>query len=506
MALLTQRRGPKFAVQTLRVRWCSWRVRVAMKLGLSGMNEKLSSNRNDHDHDRLFPADPNTRGLARDLYQRVADAPIVSPHGHVPARWLAEDTPFPDPAALLVSHDHYVTRLLHASGVDLASLGLGGHAVDPREVWRIFAAHWHLFAGTASGYWIEQELRAELKIDTPLTPATADGIYDHIHALLGTAEFRPRALFERFGIEVLATTDDPLDDLADHAAIARSGLAGRVLPTFRPDRYLDPDAESFSLNVNRLLAATGEPATFVGYLSALAARRQHFIGHGAVSADHGVEELVTVEMSDADAERLFRVVIGGGASQQDRRAFAGHMLLRMAQLSIDDGLVMTIHAGVVRNHHTETHRRFGADTGHDFPRRTDFVGGLRPLLERFGLERDFHLVLFAVDETVYSREIGPMASFYPSVYIGAPWWFLDAPDAMLRFRSAVTESAGFSRGSGFIDDTRAFLSIPARHDTARRTDASFLARLVVEGRISVAAAGAIIDDIVGPQPKRVFKL
>lgn len=458
------------------------------------------------DPDRLFPADPRTRAIARALYERVATAPIISPHGHVPIEWLAEDRPFPDAASLLVSHDHYVTRLLHASGVGLDALGVAGSPADPREIWRLFATHWRVFAGTASGYWMEEELSQVLGLNPHLDASTADQVFDAIQSRLSEPQYRPRALFERFGIDVLATTDDPLDDLSRHGDVAASSLRGRVVPTFRPDRYLDPEAIDFVGDVDRLLSATGEDATFAGYLSALEARREHFIRNGAVSADHGVERPDTFDLDADEAERLFQAAVAGTADARQRHVFRGHMLLQMARMSVADGLVMTVHAGVTRNHSTETFRRFGADTGGDIPRATDFVGGLRPLLERFGLERDFHLVLFAVDETVYSREIAPLAGFYPSVYIGAPWWFLDAPDAMARFRSAVTETAGFSRGSGFIDDTRAFLSIPARHDTARRADASFLARLVAEARLTEAAAGALIEDIVGPQPRRVFKL
>lgn len=458
------------------------------------------------DPGRLLPVEPKTREVARELYERVAASPIISPHGHVPVEWLVEDRPFVDPASLLVTHDHYVTRLLHASGVSLDDLGLGAHEVDPREIWRRFSERWHLFSGTASGYWIAESLAGVLNVQWQLSASSADVVFDEIQAALATPRFRPRSLFAEFGIEVLATTDDPLDDLHGHAKLAESGLAGRVVPTFRPDRYLDPDAPGFREHVERLLAATGNDASFEGYLAALQARRAHFIRHGAVSADHGVEVPDVVDVDPVDAEVLFQDALSGRADERQRHAFRGHMLLQMAQMSVEDGLVMTLHAGVVRNHSTDTFRKYGPDTGHDIPRRTDFVGGLRPLLERFGLERDFHLVLFAVDETAYSREIAPLAGFYPSVYIGAPWWFLDAPDAMARFRSATTETAGFSRGSGFIDDTRAFLSIPARHDTARRADAAFLARLVIEGRLTRTTASAIIEDIVGPQPKRVFKL
>jgi glucuronate isomerase len=457
------------------------------------------------DPDRLLPVDPGTRGIARDLYASVADAPIVSPHGHVPVRWLVDDTAFTDPAALLVTHDHYVTRLLHASGVPLDRLGLGPQPADPREVWRLFLEHWHVFAGTASGYWIEEALVSSLGIDIEIGPSTADEIYDRIAAALARPEWRPRALFERFGIEVLTTTDDPLDDLSGHASLDGQ-LPGRVLPTFRPDAYLDPDAGSFRENVERLLAATGRPADHVGYLEALKERRAYFIAHGATSADHGVEEPTALDISDSDAAALFTAVLAGTADAAERRVFRGHMLMQMARMSVEDGLVMTVHAGVLRNHNTPTLLGLGPDTGHDIPIATDFTRGLRPLLERYGLEPDFHLVLFAVDESTYSRELAPLAGFYPSVYLGAPWWFLDAPDAIARFRAAVTETAGFSRGSGFVDDTRAFLSIPARHDTARRADASFLARLVGEGRIGYPVAERIILDSVGALPKRVFKL
>ncbi|MDR6907145.1 glucuronate isomerase [Agromyces sp. 3263] len=456
---------------------------------------------------RLLPADPSTRAVAAELYERVAESPIISPHGHVPPSLLLRDEPYADPVSLLVAGDHYVTRMLHAGGVDLADLvvdALAGR--DARTVWRRLAANWHRFAGTASGYWIEEELDGVFGITTALGPDTADAVFDEIAAALVRPEFRPRALFERFGIEFLATTDDPLDDLAAHALLATSDLPGRVAPTFRPDRYLDPDAVEFADNVERLLSATCRPGDFAGYLSALEERRAHFIGHGAVSTDHGVEELFTCDVDAGEGERLFRAVVAGTASAAERRAFRGHMLVQMARMSVDDGLVMTIHPGVLRNHSSATYARFGADTGHDIPVATEFTRGIRPLLEKYGLERDFHLVLFAIDESTYSRELAPLAGFYPSVYLGAPWWFLDAPDAIARHRAAVTETAGFYRSSGFIDDTRAFLSIPARHDTARRVDAGFLARLVVEGRVRMDAAERIIDDLVDAIPREVFKL
>ncbi len=458
------------------------------------------------DPDRLLPSDPSERAIARDLYARVAEHPIISPHGHVPHELLVNNEPFTSATDVFVTKDHYVTRMLHAAGADLAMLRATGDASHERDAWRILAENWHRFAGTASGYWIEDELAAVLGISTPLNAASADAIFDQIAESLARPEFLPRALFDSFGIEFLATTDDPLDDLAGHDVLRGLGLKGRVAPTFRPDHYLDPDAVDFASAVRALLDHTAQNTSFVGYLAALEQRREYFIRHAAVSADHGVEEPFTIDLDAAQSESLFQAVIAGRADAAERRVFRGHMLLQMARMSVDDGLVMTLHAGVLRNHSTATFARFGADSGDDIPVSTMFTRGLRPLLERFGLEPAFHLVVFTVDETAFSRELAPLAGFYPSVYIGAPWWFLDAPDAIARFRSAITETAGFYRTSGFIDDTRAFLSIPARHDTARRADAGFLARLVTQGRLTMGVAERIADDIVGAIPRAVFKL
>ncbi|SBS70015.1 glucuronate isomerase [uncultured Microbacterium sp.] len=456
----------------------------------------------------LLPADEATREIAADLYQEVAAAPIISPHGHVDPRLLLEDQPFPDPTELLIRHDHYVTRLLFAGGASFAELGLDPACPqDSRAVWRVLAENGHRFAGTASGYWLQHELSELFDVQEELTADNADAVYDRISAVLTEPAFRPRALFDRFRIDVLATTDDPLDDLAGHRSLADdSGFRGRVLPTFRPDTYLDPAGAGYAERVQALLDATGQPGTFDGYLAALEDRRAHFIAHGAVSADHGVLEPFTTDVNPADAERLFQGARAGLLDAAEQRLLRGHMLFQMARMSVADGLVMTVHPGVHRNHHAPTFERFGADTGHDIPVQTEYTRNLRPLLNAFGTAPGFHLVLFAVDETVYSREIAPLAGFYPSVYIGAPWWFLDAPDAILRFRSAVTETAGFYRGSGFIDDTRAFLSIPARHDTSRRVDAAFLARLVVERRVSLPTARRIARDLVDAIPREVFKL
>lgn len=461
-----------------------------------------------HKADALLPVDERLRDLARELYEDVAAAPIISPHGHVDPALLLRDQPFPDPAELLITNDHYITRLLFASGASFADFGRDARALsDPREVWRLLASSWHRFAGTASGYWLEHELATLFDVRDELSGENADAVYDRIMAVLGEPRFRPRALFTQFGIEVLATTDDPLDDLEVHRLLAEEPtMTGRVLPTFRPDAYLDPAGADFADRVQALLDATERPGTFAGYLRALEDRRAYFVSRGAVSADHGVFEPFTADLSETDADRLFRGARDGVLDPAEQRLFRGHMLFQMARMSVADGLVMTVHPGVRRNHNAMLFEKYGADAGHDIPVRVEYTDNLRPLLNAFGTAPGFHLVLFSIDETVYSREVAPLAGFYPSVYIGAPWWFLDAPDAVLRFRSAVTETAGFYRSSGFIDDTRAFLSIPARHDMSRRMDASFLSRLVAEERVSMPTARRIARDLVDAIPREVFKL
>jgi glucuronate isomerase len=465
------------------------------------------------DPDRLLPTDPATRGVARRLYERVAELPILSPHGHVDPGLLLHNLPFGDPAELLIRRDHYITRLIHAAGVPLERLGVaeranGAGPAPGREVWRTFCEHWHLFAGTASGYWLTSGLVELFGVDRDPSAENADELFDMITATLATDEFRPRALFERFAIEVLATTDDPMDDLAEHAALhADPSFHGRVIPTFRPDAYLDPASPGWAERVAALAEWNGcAVSSYRGYVDALAGRRLYFREHGAVSTDHAMVVPRTVELGEGDAAALFAQALRGELSAAEATTFSGHMLLEMARMSVADGLVMTIHPGVYRNHSSATFGRFGPDTGNDIPLRTGYVEELRPLLERYGNDPDFHLVLFTVDETTFSREIAPLAGFYPSVYIGAPWWFLDAPDSILRFRAAVTETAGFYRGAGFIDDTRAFLSIPARHDMSRRLDSAFLARLVGEGRLELAAAERIAVDLVDALPRKAFKL
>ncbi len=461
--------------------------------------------------DRLFPSDPRVREIARELYQEVADKPIISPHGHVPPTWLSQDVPFDDPVSLLITPDHYINRLLHARGVSLRDLGVGTGPLsegDARAAFRILCEHWPAFRGTPVRYWLEDEFAGIFGVTKRPSADTADEIYDQIASKLATPEFRPRALFDAFNISVLATTDDPADDLEPHRSLAQDpDFSGRVLPTFRPDKYLDPSVPNWNDAIDALAAASGiDCGDYAGYIAALENRRAYFKEHGAVSTDHGHLDAGTEPLSEAQAQSIFAQARSGAVSEADARAFRWHMTSQMARMSCDDGLVMTLHPGVRRNHHTASFEDLGPDIGCDIPIAMEYTDSIRPLLQQYGTHPNFHLVLFTIDETVFSRELAPLAGFYPSVYVGVPWWFIDAPEAIRRFRSAVTETAGFSRTSGFIDDTRAFCSIPARHDMSRRLDAGYLAQLVAEHRLAEDEAHQSIHDLVVNNPAHVFKL
>jgi len=458
--------------------------------------------------DRLFPAEDGTRAIARRLYAGIRALPIVSPHGHTQAGWFARNQPFPDPVTLFVQPDHYVFRMLYSQGITLEELEIGSRPVaDPRKVWRIFASHYHLFRGTPTRLWLDYSFETLFGLTKRLSAATADHYFDTVEAKLATPEFLPRALYERFGIEVLATTDSPLDALADHAAIRTSGWKGRIVPTFRPDAIVDPDFAGFRAGIETLGKLTGEDTTtWRGYLSALAARRQFFKTLGCTATDHGHLTAQTANLDESDAARLYQSVLAGAADAAQKELFRAQMLTEMARMSLEDGLVMQIHPGSVRNHNAQIFAHYGRDMGADIPQPTGYVEALRPLLDRFGNEGGLTIILFTLDETAYSRELAPLAGHYPCLKLGPPWWFFDSPEGMRRFREQVTETAGFYNTVGFNDDTRAFLSIPARHDVARRMDAGFLARLVAEHRIDEEEAAELAHELTVGLVKKAYKL
>ena len=464
------------------------------------------------DDNRLFPTDSAGRALARALYDSVKSLPIISPHGHTEPRWFAENLPFPDPARLIVVPDHYIFRMLVSQGVGLAELGVpsaDGAPVetDGRRIWRRFAENYHLFRGTPTRMWLDDTFQNLFGLDVRLSAATADATYDAIAEKLTTDAFRPRALYERFNVEVIATTESALDDLAFHRQIRDSGWTGRVITTYRPDAVTDPDVAGFADNLRKLGEITGcDTGTFSGLIDAHRKRRAFFREHGATATDHGHPTARTANLSAAEASALYDRIKDGAGSAADPELFRAQMLTEMAKLSVEDGMVMQIHAGSFRNHSDGIFASFGRDRGFDIPQPTNYVAALKPLLDVCGLERDFTLILFTLDETVYSRELAPLAGAYPCLRLGPPWWFFDAPEGMKRFREAVTETAGFYNTVGFNDDTRAFCSIPARHDVARRVDCAYLAGLVTTGRLLEEEAYEVATDLTYRLAKEAYRL
>jgi glucuronate isomerase len=378
---------------------------------------------------------------------------------------------------------------------------------DPRAIWRRFAAHWHLFRGTPTSLWLNHAFATLFDLDVPLSAKTADHCYDIIDAALKRPDFRPRALFERFNIEVIATTESPLDDLRWHRMIRESGWGGRVVTAYRPDPVVDPDFEGFAANVRRFGDVTGEDTgTWTGYLAAHRKRRAYFKEFGATSTDHGHPSAATANMAPRSAEALFQRVMSGEFTSADAEAFRGQMLTEMARMSLDDGLVMQIHPGSYRNHNPSLFERFGRDKGADIPTRTDYVRALKPLLDAVGNEPDLTIILFTLDESTYARELAPLAGHYPALRLGPPWWFFDSPEGMKRFRELATETAGFYNTVGFNDDTRAFPSIPARHDVSRRVDCAYLAELVVTHRLGEDEAAEVARDLAYRLAKEAYKL
>ncbi|HQS96096.1 MAG: glucuronate isomerase [Novosphingobium sp. 17-62-19] len=457
--------------------------------------------------DRLLPHDPATRAIARELYADVKGLPIISPHGHTDPAWFASNAPFGNATELLLVPDHYVFRMLYSQGVPMEALGVRSPTADPREAWRLFAQRYHLFRGTPSRMWLDWVFAEAFGIEVRLEAETSDLYYDTITAALATDAFRPRALFERANIEVIATTESPLDTLEHHAAIRASGWQGKVITAYRPDPVVDPEFEGYRANLRAFSDLTGEDClSWSGYLAAHRQRRAFFAAMGATSTDHGHPTAQTANLSAAEAEALFRQVSAGSFTAAEAELFRAQMLTEMAAMSLDDGLVMQIHPGAFRNHNADVFARLGRDKGADIPMRTEYVHALKPLLDRFGNAADLSIILFTLDESTYARELAPLAGHYPCLKLGPAWWFHDSPEGMRRFRRMTTETAGFYNTVGFNDDTRAFLSIPARHDVARRVDCGFLAELVAEHRIEDWEAAELAQELTVGLVRQAYRL
>jgi glucuronate isomerase len=462
--------------------------------------------------DRFFPPEPSLRSIARSLYEEIADLPIVSPHGHVDARSLGTNAHIDNPVAELVLRDHYLLRMLYSQGISLDQLGVGRAPLtnadaDFRQVWRTLASNYSLFLGTPSKFWLDHTLQEVVGITAELSAETADETYDRLVDFLGRDDSRPRALVEHFGIEFLATTDSAVADLSHHASLRELEWKSRVVPTFRPDDVTDPSDPRFSTNLERLGELTNcDVTSWSGYLDALRIRRQAFIDMGATATDHGPRTAQTFDLNLREAELLFATVVSGAADAVDVEVFRGQMLVEMAKMSLDDGLVMQLHAGAWRGHNHEVTEHFGPDKGADIPVPMNYVGALKPLLDKVGNEFSLCLVVYTLDESTYSRELAPLAGHYPALRLGPPWWFHDSPEGIDRYLRSVIETAGFANLSGFNDDARSILTIPARHDVFRRCVASHLAGLVGDHRLDLNEAREVAIELSVDLARRTFRV
>lgn len=462
--------------------------------------------------DRYFDPNPTQQRIARELYESVADLPIISPHGHVdPRLFTDEDATFGTPAELLIIPDHYVFRMLYSQSIPLESLSVprtdgGPVEQDHRKIWQVFAENFYLFLGTPSGIWLSQELHEVLGVEEKLTGETAQAIYDQIAEKLATPEFRPRALFERFNIEVLCTTDAATDPLSHHQAIRDSGWEGDVRPTFRPDAVVNLLTKSWRENIDALGEVSGIIVhSYPTFVQALEQRRAFFKRMGAKATDHGAQSAYTAELSPAEADAIFQRALRGEATPEDGYRFTAHMVMENARMSVEDGLVMQFHVGSVRNHNQFIFDRFGADKGGDIPEHSEFTHNLRPLLNKYGNDPRLTFIVFTLNESTYARELAPLAGHYPAMRLGPPWWFHDSLNGIQRYFQSVMETAGLHNTVGFNDDTRAFLSIPARHDVWRRASANWIAGLAVRSIVDMDDAREMVLDMAYRLARRAYK-
>ncbi len=463
-----------------------------------------------HPH-RFFDPLKEVRDIAAELYEEVKHLPIISPHGHVDPKLLAENKPFPNPAELIIIPDHYIFRLLYSQGIALESLGVptvDGTPVeqDPRKIWQIFADRFYLFASTPTAAWLNYEFAEVFEIPEKLNGENAQQIYDHILSKLSAPEFLPRALYQKFNIEVLSTTDGAADSLEYHKLIKESGWPGKVVPAFRPDSVVNIAGENWKEEIKALSAAVGEEIhSYKSFIAAIEKRRAFFKEMGATSTDQGVLSPYSHKLSDEEAERIFQRALKGEADAEDQALFTANMLMEMARMSIEDGLAMQIHPGALRNHNDVIFRRFGPDKGCDIPVQTEYTNNLRELLNAYGNDSRLTLIVFTLDETNYARELAPLAGHYPAMKLGPAWWFHDSFQGMMRFREQAMETASIYNTVGFNDDTRAFPSIPARHDLSRRVDCNWLAGLVARHIIDMNEARSMSRALAYDLAKEAYK-
>ena len=374
--------------------------------------------------DRLFSPLPAQRQLAKDLYTSIKDLPLVCPHGHVNPTLLSNPkASFGNPAELFVIPDHYIFRMLYSQGIRLEDLGIpsqNGQTIEtsPRTIWKRFAEHFYLFRATPTGIWLKDELESVFGIEQKLSAETANEIYDELKHKLSLSEFSPRRLFERFNIEVLCTTDAATDTLKQHQALKQEGF-NKLRPTFRPDAVVNLDTLNWHTHLQGLSEVSGqEISSYKQFIAALEIRRSFFKQMGATATDHASLSANTISLETNEAETIFAQALAKQLEPDDAVRFTAHMLFEMARMSQEDGLVMQLHIGSYRNHNKTLFETFGPDKGADIPLHTQWTKELAPLLNTYGNQSGFRLILFTLDESSYSRELAPLAGHYPALRLG----------------------------------------------------------------------------------------
>lgn len=462
---------------------------------------------------KLFNLRNSRDRIAQDLFESVGELPLICPHGHVPPQLFStENEKFDNPAELFITSDHYVLRMLLSQGVRCQDLGIQGVSDEsyisaPEQIWQIFCDHYHLFDGTPTGLWIENILAMVFGIMKKPDSENAIELYQQMAQSLRSASFNLRKLFQKFNIEVLCTTDDVTDSLNVHQEISQAGWQGRILPTLRMDRVVDIQHPTWPDHIQALSSFTHqEIVDYRSFIWAIEKRRTDYQALGCKASDLSLKTPYTCQLSNQKSEEFFQLGLKKQITDDEALQFKGQLILELARMSAEDGMVMQLRAGIYRNHSPGIFQELGPDMGFDIPVKVEWTQNLKPLLDAYGMDTNLCLILFTLDESNYARELAPIAGAYPAIKLGPPWWFNDSPQGIRRYFDSVMETAGFENTVGFNDDARNFLSIPARHDLWRRISALWLADLVQNGQLSGSDARKRMADLAYGLAKSGYRL
>ncbi len=447
--------------------------------------------------DRLFPADLSTRMLARRLYESVRGLPLVCSGVVADPSWFAENPALPDPAQVFVQSDRQVWAILRGHGVAPGQLGVADDgasiAGDPASVWKVFAANYHAFRGTPTRLWHDHAFSTLFGLNERLSADNSDRFYTRVAECLAKPEFRPRALFQRFNIELLSALATPFDSLDPYLA-ARGSLKGRLVPTYCPDRLVDANNPGFITALDRFAELTSTDAwTWKGYLDAHRQRRAQFKSAGALAISQFALAARTADLPAEDAEKLFAKIVSRDFSPAEGDLFRAQMATEMARMSLDDGLVLQLHLDTPPVH----------DPEQKVPPPMPSVDGLLPLLQRFRGEPGLRVVACQDGLSAQADELARLASEYACLFVSAGG--SGGSEPMRRFRAMSFQNAAFYKTLNALQGQR-FIALAALTDAIRRLDCAFLAEFVVAHRLDEDEAHAMAKDVAYGISKKVYHL